>query len=200
MCLPVQPVRLLIIRTEIDYIFLILYRILHGLIRPAAVSLHAEDHKIGAVNHFPVAYLHGTLRMCACGVLRDFHIVIIVQIIFLMVAVLCRHVGQQDGPLEVNIIQDCNDITVEAGETASFSLAVSGGKAPYTFSWLEAYGQTWRVFRDSSVCNGQGTDTMNITPNSVGTKKYRCVVKDSAGNTVTTETVSVTVKPLAAFY
>ncbi len=37
LCLPVQPVRLLIIRTEIDYIFLILYRILHGLIRPAAV-------------------------------------------------------------------------------------------------------------------------------------------------------------------
>ncbi|MBE6611435.1 MAG: hypothetical protein E7632_02980, partial [Ruminococcaceae bacterium] len=99
-------------------------------------------------------------------------------------------------PLAVRVVQS-NNVTAEAGETVRFTVEVSGGKAPYKFSWQEAYGQTWRVFRDSSLYEGQGTDTLNVTPNSVGTRKFRCVVTDSAGNSVTTETISVTVKPLS---
>ena len=44
---------------------------------------------------------------------------------------------------------------------------------------------------------GQGTDTLHCTLSDVGAKEFRCTVKDSAGNTVETEVVTATVKPLA---
>ncbi|MBR7184957.1 MAG: hypothetical protein IKD37_05040, partial [Clostridia bacterium] len=99
-------------------------------------------------------------------------------------------------PLTAKIVQP-TDVTVEAGETVRFTVEVSGGQAPYTYRWEGLVGQTWRGIRESASHKGQGSNTLSCTPNDGGRTKYHCVVTDSAGNTVTTETVSVTVKPLS---
>ena len=98
-------------------------------------------------------------------------------------------------PLTVEV--QPGDVTVEAGETVYFTVEVSGGQAPYKYSWQGLKGKTWLGIRESAMHKGQGTNTFSCTPNDVGISKYHCVVTDSAGNSVTTETVSVTVKPLA---
>lgn len=90
------------------------------------------------------------------------------------------------------------NITIDTlGETAHFTVNATGGQAPYTYSWQTYTGTSWKGFRDDNFRKGQGTDTLSCTPNSIGYNEYRCIVTDSEGNTVKTEIVSVTVKPLA---
>ena len=86
------------------------------------------------------------------------------------------------------------------GKTAHFTVMAIGGHGPYTYNWktLANIGakKTWVDVEDSRVVKGQGTNTLSCTPNQVKTYEYYCIVTDSAGNTVQTETVSVIVKPL----
>ena len=86
------------------------------------------------------------------------------------------------------------------GKTAHFTVMAIGGHGPYTYNWktLANIGakKTWVDVEDSQVNKGQGTNTLSCTPNQVKTYEYYCIVTDSAGNTVQTETVSVIVKPL----
>lgn len=86
------------------------------------------------------------------------------------------------------------------GKTAHFTVKATGGEGPYTYNWktLANIGakKTWVDVEDSRVNKGQGTNTLSCTPNQVKTYEYYCIVTDSAGNTVQTETVSVIVKPL----
>ena len=86
------------------------------------------------------------------------------------------------------------------GKTAHFTVKATGGHGPYTYNWktLANIGakKTWVDVEDSRVNKGQGTNTLSCTPNQVKTYEYYCIVTDSAGNTVQTETVSVIVKPL----
>ena len=99
-------------------------------------------------------------------------------------------------PLTVKIAQP-KDVTVEAGETVRLTVEARGGKAPYTYAWKVFNGAYWIGFPDSDWREGGRTATLSYTPGIVGTDEYHCVVTDSDGNTVTSETFTVTVKPLA---
>jgi hypothetical protein len=98
--------------------------------------------------------------------------------------------------LSVSISQPRN-ITAEAGETVHLTVEARGGKAPYTYAWKVFNGAYWIGFPDSDWREGGRTATLSYTPGIVGTSEYHCVVTDSDGNTVTSETFTVTVKPLA---
>jgi hypothetical protein len=98
--------------------------------------------------------------------------------------------------LSVGISQP-RDITAEAGETVRLTVEARGGKAPYTYAWKVFNGAYWIGFPESDWREGGRTATLSYTPGIVGTAKYHCVVTDSDGNTVTSETFTVTVKPLA---
>jgi hypothetical protein len=89
------------------------------------------------------------------------------------------------------------NITIDTlGETPRFTVKATGGKGPYTYKWSILRGKDFSEFEDSNWLKGQGTDTLRCTPSNVGVNKFRCTVTDSEGNTVVTETVSVTVDPL----
>jgi hypothetical protein len=103
--------------------------------------------------------------------------------------------AKSQAPLAVSISQQ-KDVTVEAGETVRLTVIASGGKAPYTYRWEAQNRRDWLNIRDTESRKQDG-NTLICTPGTVGTTNYRCVVTDSAGNTVTSETFSVTVKPLA---
>jgi hypothetical protein len=98
--------------------------------------------------------------------------------------------------LSVGISQP-RDITAEAGETVRLTVEARGGKAPYTYAWKVFNGAYWIGFPESDWREGGRTATLSYTPGIVGTAEYHCVVTDSDGNTVTSETFTVTVKPLA---
>ena len=91
------------------------------------------------------------------------------------------------------------NITIDTlGETPRFTVKATGGKGPYTYKWSILRDKNFSEFEDSNWLKGQGTDTLRCTPSNVGVSKFRCTVTDSEGNTVKTETVSVTVNPLGA--
>lgn len=106
---------------------------------------------------------------------------------------------RKESPLAASVTP--TDVPIDIlGGTARFTVKATGGQGPYTYNWKTSANigakKTWVDVTDSKVNKGQGTDTLRCTPNQIGTYEYYCIVTDSAGNTVDTETVSVTVKPL----
>ena len=84
------------------------------------------------------------------------------------------------------------------GDTATFTVAVSGGKEPYTYSWQWKRGTNFdpisRVTFNES--EGLGTDTFkikNISQNALDwNADVRCVITDADGNTVTSNEAKLT--------
>ncbi|MBO5967435.1 MAG: hypothetical protein J6S14_02920, partial [Clostridia bacterium] len=103
--------------------------------------------------------------------------------------------------LPLAITSQPKDVTLREGLPASVSVEVSGGKAPYTYTWQIQRGRSWDVLSDSSEVLGQGTNTLILTLKTAGMATVRCVIKDANGDTVTTDTAKVTAtenaKPLA---
>lgn len=106
------------------------------------------------------------------------------------------------------------DAVVKIGEKASLSVTVTGGKAPYTFTWQHEVGkhwgesaERWTVMTEDTLTAfsvSGATGTLTIQPN--GEKFYlydypvRCVVTDADGATVTTGSFRISqsaVQPLA---
>ncbi|MGI0066855.1 MAG: hypothetical protein ACREB9_00285 [Thermoplasmata archaeon] len=72
---------------------------------------------------------------------------------------------------------------VAVGGTAAFTIAASGGTAPYTYSF------------GSSLEGAQSGDTYTVTPTATGTEAIYCTVRDSAGNSTVTNTIAYQVTP-----
>ncbi len=83
------------------------------------------------------------------------------------------------------------DQTIAVGETATLSVVAEGGKAPYTYQWksyLKLDGH-----RENLVnLEGETASSLSVKPRSAGSGKYCCVVTDANGNTVTSETATIT--------
>ena len=93
------------------------------------------------------------------------------------------------------------DVTASAGSKVTFSVAVSGGKAPYAYTWQRNSQGRWENITDSADAWSYGDDTLFVMAYQntwMVNESIRCVVKDAEGNSVTSNSVKVILaEPLA---
>ena len=91
---------------------------------------------------------------------------------------------------EIAIVTDPSDYKGIVGETAEFTVEATGEGLTYQWEYCNAGSAKWRT----SSMEGSTEATIKVP---VGTwrdgQKYRCVVKDEAGNTVTSKEAVMTV-------
>ena len=83
------------------------------------------------------------------------------------------------------------DVNAPLGTSAYFSVKASGTGLAYQWQYSTNGGQTWT---NLSVSTGYNKDTVyfTVSSNFIG-RPYRCVIKDSKGNTVISDSVKMTV-------
>ena len=89
------------------------------------------------------------------------------------------------------------DVLASVNDWAPFTVAVSGGKAPYTYQWQYSSdsGNSWGDINDNpDRFQGGTTNTLKVkVAHAREACLYRCVVRDKAGTRVNSETATVTV-------
>ncbi len=75
--------------------------------------------------------------------------------------------------------------SVELGQTIQFSVSVTGGRTPYSYSWSGL----------PAGCSSSNVNPLTCTPSSAGTASVTVTVTDSLGITLTSLSVSTTVVP-----
>ena len=93
----------------------------------------------------------------------------------------------------LTIDQQPSDISVKAGVTATFHVAASGDGL--TYQWQTKLNETasW----GNTGLGGNKTDTLSFkAPSTYDGRQYRCIVKDSNGNTVTSDAATLTIAVL----
>lgn len=81
-------------------------------------------------------------------------------------------------------------ITVKEGESAVFSVSVSGGVPPYTYQWQRYINGRWV---DIDGATGATFVLTNVSKNDYGAR-FRCSVRDSLGSHVISEEAALTVQ------
>lgn len=95
---------------------------------------------------------------------------------------------EKDEPLKIK--SSPSDVTVLPGETAELDISVTGGTAPYKYRWERYESNTWKDAGESS-----DSLSVRITPaHPGGLLKYRCVITDAAGTSLTSDVALVTVE------
>lgn len=90
----------------------------------------------------------------------------------------------------MKIQSSLRDVTVLPGETAQMSIGVTGGTAPYKYRWEQYENNIWKS-------TGETSDTLSVKippAHPGGSQMYRCVVTDSAGCSITSDTARVIVE------
>ncbi len=85
----------------------------------------------------------------------------------------------------LTITSQPQDALLKTGSSVTFSVTVSGGKAPYSYLWYETSNDGFRW----SYMNSERTSKLTVSKDTG--MKYRCEIVDAAGNKVTTNTVSI---------
>jgi hypothetical protein len=83
------------------------------------------------------------------------------------------------------------DAAVLAGDKVTFSVKVSNGEAPYTYQWMvRSSASAWADLTNGGRFSGVDTAQLEITVDQSDFTKnqFCCVIKDAAGNDVTTTT------------
>lgn len=78
-----------------------------------------------------------------------------------------------------------NSVTVSEGSSASFSVSVKGGKSPYTYQWFKNNAAISKAIAASYSFNATSADNG---------ANFHAVVKDSAGDSVTSNAATLTVE------
>jgi len=73
--------------------------------------------------------------------------------------------------------------SIELGQSVQFSVSVTGGQTPYSYSWSGL----------PSGCSSSDSNPLSCTPSSTGTSSVTVTVTDSLGITLSSLSVSVTV-------
>ena len=103
------------------------------------------------------------------------------------------YIQAKEAVTQLTITNQPSSATTDAGITMSFTVGVSGGKAPYTYTWQLDGGNGWYDAMNSNEFAGQGTNVLRYTSNYGSTNRVRCVITDSLGNSVTSDAVTATV-------
>ena len=80
------------------------------------------------------------------------------------------------------------NVTCALGNTVTFSVEATGGKTPYSYQWQYIHNgiQEWLDITDWGEGNRSDTITITVqTMDAEGGGKYRCVITDAAGKSVT---------------
>ena len=84
------------------------------------------------------------------------------------------------------------DVTVQEGESASFTVKVTGGTWPYAYQW-QMYNPKTKKWTDIP-----GATEATLSREAVEKKwdgaRFRCVVTDKAGESITSEAATLTVR------
>ena len=79
--------------------------------------------------------------------------------------------------------------TLSVGNSVTLKATATGGSGSYTYTYKAYNGSKWVTLKSASTSSSY-TDTLS----SVGYKRYVVVVKDSAGTTVDTNKITITVE------
>jgi len=91
---------------------------------------------------------------------------------------------------ELKILSQPESITCANGATATFTVKAQGDSLKYQWYASADGGESWTI----SYLGGYNTDTLSFSMTAArASKLYKCVITDAAGNTVETNTVSVTI-------
>ena len=91
--------------------------------------------------------------------------------------------------VETKIVNQPASVTGKIGDTAIFTVNATG--AGLTYQWQYDNGSGWK---DSGM-TGANTDTLSVPVTAARNgQKYRCVIKDANGKTLTSSTAILTVK------
>ena len=91
---------------------------------------------------------------------------------------------------ELKILNQPESITCASGATATFTVKAQGDGLKYQWYASSDGGVTWTI----SYLGGYNTDTFSFIVNTArAAKLYKCVITDAGGNTVETNSVSVTI-------
>ncbi|MBQ7064657.1 MAG: peptidoglycan-binding protein [Firmicutes bacterium] len=91
----------------------------------------------------------------------------------------------------IKITSQPSDLTAPVGASGSFSVKATGTGLTYRWQSSQDNGATWS---NLSVSTGYNTDTVSFTVlQSFNGRLYRCMIKDSKGNTVYSNAVKMTV-------
>jgi len=85
-----------------------------------------------------------------------------------------------------------SDTTVTAGQTATFSVAATGGMEPLAYQWQVNSNNSWRAIKDAT---NTSYTTATTTPAMSG-YQYRCVATDAGGMSVTSDAATLTVNEI----
>ena len=92
----------------------------------------------------------------------------------------------------LSITAQPKNVTVSAGQTASFSVTASGGTPPYSYQWRYRTGSNGSWI-NVSAASGKTAAYSLVTQARHNGYQYSCVVSDSAGQSVTSSVVTLTV-------
>ncbi len=84
------------------------------------------------------------------------------------------------------------NVTVSAGQTASFSVTASGGTPPYSYQWRYRTGPNGS-WVNVSAASGKTADYSLTAQARHNGYQYSCLVSDSAGQSVTSSVAALTV-------
>ena len=100
----------------------------------------------------------------------------------------------EDEPVEtdasISITAQPVDVMVEAGETATFTVAATGSGLTYQWQYRLRETAAWR----STTLNGCKTAELSFVAQATyNNRQYRCVVTDANGNTLASEPATLTI-------
>ena len=90
----------------------------------------------------------------------------------------------------LRIITQPKDVTCSVGDTVTFSVAVAGGKAPYTYQWETYSRMKWGSLNGAT----SATYTYKNVSDASFSSKIRCTITDADGNKVTSNEVKLVKK------
>jgi len=94
-------------------------------------------------------------------------------------------------PLKVKSLSE--DTEIKTGESTTFEVEVEGGSGKYSYKWYIQTGKEWNTWNDNCKVEGTNTPVLTVTGSAVATLKFFCEIKDSEGNKVLSDIITLNV-------